>query len=329
MILQILMILGGLALIIKGGDFFVAAAIRIAEFLRMPRVVVGSTLVSLATTTPEMVVSVMAGLHGEAGLAVGNAVGSCLCNIGLILGVTAALKQVDIHFRVLLPSLLAMSGFGLLLFLLTLNLSLERWQGAVLMLGGLGYFIWDFGRHWRDRKSVNIAEAKAINNEITSARWAWAQTRTGTVAQFLVGAAIVVAGSKLLVEGAVGLAARLAISPVVIGLTVVAMGTSLPELVTALTSSRKSVSDLAVGNVIGANIANLSLVVGAAAVIHAVRMDRFTQLFSFPALLLVMVLLVVMLWTDRRLTRREGIVLLAVYGIYVLALSAITLAMSR
>jgi cation:H+ antiporter len=326
---ELLMLLGGLALIIKGGDFFVAAAIRLAEFLRMPRVVIGSTLVSLATTTPELVVSIMAGLRGESGLAVGNAVGSCICNIGLILGVTASIKHVDVHFKALRLPLLAMFGFGILLLLMTLDLALTRGQGAILIAGGAAYFIWDFVRHWKNRKPEDVAEATAIETEKSEARWAWIQTKSGTIVQFLVGAAIVVAGSRLLVEGAVGVAARLGIPSIVIGLTVVAVGTSLPELVTAVTSSRRSVSDLAVGNVLGANIANLTLIVGAAAVIQTVGMDRFTQLFNFPALLVIMAILVVMLWTGRRVTRREGVVLLAVYGLYIVALTGLTLALTK
>lgn len=329
MLNELLLLLGGLALIIKGGDFFVAAAIRIAEFLRMPRVVIGSTLVSLATTTPELVVSIMAGLRGESGLAVGNAVGSCICNIGLILGVTAALKHVDVHFCALRVPLFAMIGFGLVLFVMTLDLSLSRWQGAVLIAGGLAYFIWDFARHWRDRKPDDVAEATAIESEKAATHWAWLQTKPGTVVQFLVGAAIVVAGSKLLVDGAVGLSARLGIPSIVVGLTVVAVGTSLPELVTAVTSSRKSVSDLAVGNVLGANIANLTLIVGAAAVIQTVGMDRLTQLFNFPALLVIMAVLVLMLWTGRRVTRREGVVLLGIYALYLGALTTLTLLVAR
>jgi cation:H+ antiporter len=326
---ELLMLLGGLALIIKGGDFFVAAAIRLAEFLRMPRVVIGSTLVSLATTTPELVVSIMAGLRGEAGLAVGNAVGSCICNIGLIAGVAAALKQVEVHFRVLRVPLFVMFGCGLVLFLMTLDLSLSRWQGGALIAAGLAYFVWDFARHWGNRKPADLAEAAAIQRDRATARSAWVETKRGTVVQFLVGAGIVVAGSKLLVDGAVGLAAGLGVPPIIIGLTVVAVGTSLPELVTAVTSSRKSVSDLAVGNVLGANIANLTLIVGAAAGIQAVGLDRTTQLFNFPALLAVMILLVVMLWTGRRVTRREGVVLLTVYGLYLVAVTALALTASR
>lgn len=326
---ELLMLLGGLALIIKGGDFFVAAAIRLAEFLRMPRVVIGSTLVSLATTTPELVVSIMAGLRGESGLAVGNAVGSCICNIGLIAGVVATIKQVDVHFRNLRVPLFVMFGCGLVLFLMTLDLSLQRWQGAVLLGGGLAYFVWDLARHWQNRKPADLAEATEIEKDRATARWAWVETKSGTVVQFLVGAAIVVAGSKLLVDGAVGLAGRLGVPSIIIGLTVVAVGTSLPELVTAVTSSRKSVSDLAVGNVLGANIANLTLIVGAAAVIHAVGMDRLTQLFNFPAMLAVMLVFAAMLWTDRRVTRREGAILLGAYAVYLVAVSVITLTAGR
>lgn len=329
MTMELLILLGGLALIVKGGEFFVASAIRLAEFLRLPRVVIGSTLVSLATTTPELVVSIMAGLRGEAGLAVGNAVGSCICNIGLILGLTAAIKHVDIHFRVLRATLVAMFGFGVVLFLMTLNLSLSRWQGALLLAGGLVYFVWDFTRHWRDRKPEDVAEATAIETDRASARWAWVRTKPGTITQFVVSALIVAAGSKLLVEGAVGIAVELGVPPIIIGLTIVAVGTSLPELVTAVTSSRKSFGDLAIGNVLGANIANLTLVVGTAALIQTVRMERLTQLFNFPALLAVMVLLGVMLWTGGRLTRKEGVFLLGVYATYLALLAAITLLASQ
>ncbi|MEW6158479.1 MAG: calcium/sodium antiporter [Verrucomicrobiota bacterium] len=324
MLMHVLMLLGGLALIVKGGEFFVAAAVRLAEFLRMPRVVIGSTLVSLATTTPELVVSIMAGWRGESGLAVGNAVGSCICNIALILGMTATLRHVDVHFRALRTPLIAMFGFGVLLFFMTLDLSLVRWQGVVLLLGGLAYFAWDFWQHWRDRRPEHVAEATAIETEQSAARWNWVETKAGTLLQFLFGAGIVVAGSRLLVEGAVGVASSLGIPPIIIGLTVVAVGTSLPELVTAVTSSRRAVSDLAVGNVLGANIANLSLIVGAAAVIQTVRMDRLTQLFNFPAMLGIMILLLWMLRTGHRVTRREGAVLLGVYALYIATLLIMT-----
>ena len=326
MLHDLLLLLGGLVLIVKGGDFFVAAAIRIAEFLRMPRVVIGSTLVSLATTTPELVVSLMAGLKGESGLAVGNAVGSVICNIGLILGITAMIKQVDIHFAVLRKSLSVMFGVAVLLLMMTLDLKLVRWQGVVLLAGGLVFFAFDFISHWRSRKPADAAEARAIETGVTRTRFAWLETSWGSGMQFAAGAALVVVGSRFLVDGAISLAARMSIPSIVVGLTIVAVGTSLPELVTAITSSRKSVSDLAVGNVIGANIANLTLIVGAAAVMQDVKMDRQTQLLNFPAMLIVMAVLVWMLWTDQRMTRKEGVVLVAIYAVYVAAIVVLTLA---
>lgn len=123
---HVVFLLAGLVLVIKGGELFVAASIRAAEFLRMPRVVIGSTLVSLATTTPELVVSIVAGLKGEAGLAVGNAVGSVVCNLCVIVGVTAMLKHVDVSIRALRVPLMVMIGAGVILFLMTLDLRLSR-----------------------------------------------------------------------------------------------------------------------------------------------------------------------------------------------------------
>lgn len=327
MIWHIVELLAGLFLIVQGGGLFVAAAVRIAEFLRMPRVVIGSTLVSLTTTSPEMVVSVMAGLRGESGLAVGNAVGSCLCNAGLILGVTAAIKHVDVHPRALRTPLIALFACAALLLIFTLDLQLTRAQGAMLLVAGLAYFTWDFWQHFRDRKPEDIAEATAIENEVSATRWAWLQTRPGAAVQFAVGAAMVLLGSRWLVNGAVNVATAVGVPAIFIGLTVVAVGTSLPELVTAITSSRQAVSDLAVGNVLGANIANLTLIVGLAAVIHDVSMDRLTQAFNFPALMAMLGLLLWILLSDRRVTRREGVMLLVAYAVYLVALIALTAGM--
>ncbi len=316
MLIELLMLAGGLALVVKGGGFFVAAAIRLAEFLRLPRVVVGSTLVSLATTTPELVVSVTAGLHGESGLAIGNAVGSCVCNLGLILGVTGMLATVHVRFRTLLLPFSVMLGLGLVLVLMTMDHALSRGEGLVLVAVGVGYFIIDFWRHWQDRGGPAGAEATEIEEDRTVARWGWVRTPAGASVQFLFGAAIVVAGSRLLVDGASGVALRLGIPALVVGLTVVAVGTSLPELVTAITSSRRAVGDLAVGNVLGANIANLSIIVGTAAAIQAVGLDRMTQLISFPAMIAVMVALLPLLLSKRGLGRPHGLALLGMYAAY-------------
>jgi len=316
MLKDALVLVVGLALLVKGGDLFVAAAVRIAGFLRMPRVVIGSTIVSLATTMPEMVVSVIAGARGNPGLAVGNALGSCVCNIGLILGITATLKRVEINPGALRTALLTMVGLGVALFLMTLDLALQRWQGGLLLVAGAAYFAYDLIDAARRRKPEEVAEAKAIERAAVKGL-AWFQTRAGTVAQFTLAAGLVIFSSRLVVDSAVKLAGALGIPPLVVGLTVVAVGTSLPELITAIGSAHRQVSDLSVGNIIGANIANLSIVIGIAAALTPVTMTRLTQLFDFPAMLALMGLLVWTLWTQHRLTRREGIILIVSYAAYI------------
>jgi len=316
MFLDVILLLSGLALIIKGGDWFVAASVRIAELLQIPRVVIGSTLVSLTTTSPELVVSLVAGFENESGLAVGNAVGSCICNMALILGLVAAVKHIVVHPRSLRTPIIAMLTSGFLLLILTLDLVLARWQGAMLLTLGVGYFIFDFFQHQQRPKPAEIREAKAIEADAVGGH-PRLKTAKGAACQFLIGAAVVILGSKMLVDSAVALAAGLGIPSIIIGLSVVAVGTSLPELVTAITSSRKNVSDLAIGNVLGANVANLTLVVGSAASINEVSMTRITQLYNFPAMLILMALLVFFLVSKKGLSRKNGMVLLCFYAVYI------------
>jgi cation:H+ antiporter len=328
MALQFLWLVIGLALLVKGGELFVSAAVRIAEYLRMPRVVIGSTLVSLATTTPELVVSLTAGSKGESGLAVGTAVGSCICNIGLILGITAAFRHVDVHLRALRTPLLAMFGCGALLFLMTFDLRLSRRQGVVLILIGLAYFIYDFAQHARASKLSEVVEAREIEQAVAG-HFRWFQSKVGSVLQFLLGAGIVVLGSRWLVDAAVNIAGGLGIPSIIIGLTMIAVGTSLPELVTAVMSARTNASDLAVGNVLGANIANLTLIVGTAATMSEVTMKRVTQIVNFPSMLVVFGLLLWMLLNDRRVTRKEGVALLVTYSLYLCALVFLAAALKQ
>lgn len=316
MLADIVYLVAGLLLIIKGGDLFVGASVRIAEYLQMPRVVIGSTLVSLATTTPELVVSIFSGLDGKSGLAVGNAVGSCVCNMGLILGFTALLKHIEVRPHTLRVPLVFMISCGVLVFLMTLNLGIARWQGAFLLLLGVGYFVYDFRKHMKPATPMEMREALAIENEETEPI-RWVHSPRGTAAVFALGAGVVIIGSKLLVEGAVGIATAMGISSIVIGLTVVAIGTSLPELVTAITSARKQVADLSIGNILGANIANLTLVIGTAASLNELSMSRMTQLFNFPALLVGMALMTWVIYTDQRVTRKEGIFMLGFYCVYI------------
>jgi cation:H+ antiporter len=325
MIVDAFWLAAGLAVIIKGGDLFVSASVRAAEFLRLPRVVIGSTLVSLATTSPEMGVSVMAGFRGEPELALGNAIGSCLCNTAIVLGVVAALKQIEVHPSALRVPLGVMLGLAVVLFLLTLDLEISRPQGVALLLVGAAYFAYDFLAHGRDTRRADVAEASAIERGVVAGH-AWLLTGRGTAVQFLAGAVLVVAGSRLLVDAAVGLATALAVPSLVVGLTMVALGTSLPELVTVVSSARRRVSDLGIGNVLGANVANLSLVPGAAASIAPAGIDRAEQLFNMTALLAVMAVVAFLILRRGRISRRAGAGLLVFYALYLAGLTMLSAA---
>jgi cation:H+ antiporter len=321
MALSVLALLAGLAALVWGGSLFVAASVRLAELLRLPRIVIGSTIVSLATTSPELVVAVTAALEGEPALAVGNAVGSCVCNIGLVLGTMALLRHVEVDTTVLRIPLLAMGTLGVVLLAMTADLHLSRPEGLLLVAAGIGYVVWDVRRHLRARRRAEAAEARRIERDLVAGR-PWLATPLGTATQFAGGAACVALGSRWLVDGAVAVATALAVPTMVIGVSVVAVGTSLPELVTAVSSSRRNVSDLAVGNVLGANIANLGLIAGTASAIDEATMSRVSQLLHFPAVLLATALFVGAVLRGRRVTRAEGGVLLAFYALYLAAVVA-------
>ena len=308
----------GVALVIKGGDIFVTASVAIARHARVPNVVIGSTLVSLATTSPELAVSATASLRGSPGLAIGNAVGSAIANIGLILGLLCILRPMNVlsrDFRV--PSLAMLAG-GILLFFLPQAAEggayeLRRWAGVLLLAVGIAYLFSDYWRHRPKPTQVpeTVAEGEGPAMGLAKA-----------IALFALGAALVIAGSRLLSDNGVILAKRLGVPPMIIGLTLVAVGTSLPELVTAITAARKGVPELSLGNVVGANIMNITLVTGTAAVLSAkpLAMSRALRFYNFPAMLAIFVLLLVLARTGHRLTRREGWCLVGFYVLYLVGL---------
>jgi cation:H+ antiporter len=320
--LDIILLAVGLVGIVRGGEWFVASSVRLAELLRMPRVVIGSTLVSLATTTPEMTVSVFAGLTGQPGIAVGNAVGSSVCNLLMILGAMALVKQLELHLALFRIPFLVMFGTGILLLVLTADLRLDRWQGLCLTLLGVTFFVGDFFRHRRETAWVAV-EAVELETEFVE-RHRWLRTSQGTSALFVLGAILVVGGSRLVVDAGVRVAEGLGVPPMVLGLSLLAVGTSLPELVTAISSARQDVSDLAIGNLLGANIANLTLIIGSASAIHSVEMNRVTQQYNFPALLCAMVLVGMVGLSGRQVTRREGFLLLGCYVLYLIGVISLS-----
>ncbi|MEE2636083.1 MAG: calcium/sodium antiporter [Acidobacteriota bacterium] len=308
MLADFVLIAIGLGVVAKGGDLFVDSSIAIGRSLRVPRFVIGGTLVSLATTTPEAVVSALASSVGDSGIALGNALGSCICNIGFIVGTVAVLTRVEVDPRALRPRAAWMVSAAVLVVVFTWDRTLSRGLATVLLGFAFAYLAWDFLAIRRQRDTV-VGNAGVERGALAK-----------PVGQFLLGAALIVIGSRLLVDTGQSLAVALGIPSVVIGLSVVAIGTSLPELVTGVSAARKGVPDLSLGNIIGANVLNLFLIIGLSGTIHPLTLDWFTQVYSYGWLGLFFAILLGLSAPDGHFHRRGGLLLLALYVVYMVGL---------
>ena len=310
MLLDVVLITIALALIAKGGDLFVDSSVHIGGTLHIPRFVIGGTLVSLATTTPELVVSATASALGDSGIALGNAVGSCVCNIGLIIGTVALLTPITVDWRDFANRAAWMSAAGVLVVAFSWDRTMSRPLGLVLLVLALAYLFWDYRaiRRIRFRRERTAAEVEAE------------ESLTRSVLVFALGAGLIIVGSRFLVTSGQNLAAALGVPSAIIGFSVVAVGTSLPELVTGVSAALKGVPDLSLGNIIGANVLNLLLVVGLSGAIQPLSIDPFTQWYAFPWLAIFFTGIIVLIRRNSLVGPRAGAGLLTLYALYVLGL---------
>ena len=313
MFYDIVLIAIGFALVAKGGDLFVDSSVQIGRALRIPRFVIGGTLVSLATTAPELVVSATAATMGDSGIALGNAVGSCICNIGLIVGTVALIMPVQVDKPDFIRRAAWMVGGGLLVVGFSWDLTMDRVYGVVLLVLAGAYLAWDLVGILRTRRE---AGAEAADPDA-------ARGLAGAVGWFAVGGACVLAGSRLLVTSGQGLAVALGVPSAIIGFSVIAIGTSVPELVTGVTAARKGVPDLSLGNIIGANVLNLFLIVGLSGTIQPLVLDSFSQWYGFPWLGLFFLTIVGVVLKNGVVRRAAGIGLLMLYALYMIGLMSI------
>lgn len=306
-LLVLLKLIVGIALITKGADWFTESAVRIAEATRVPRVVIGATIVSLATTMPEFTVSTYSALTSRADYAVGNAIGSTVCNIGLILGSCMMIRPALIDRpAITLQQGLIMIGAGALVTLLGLNGSLSRLDSIPLLLGLLSYIYYSISTARGERRKA-IAEEGERDEGVRLLK---------DVALFVVGAGCVVFGSRWLVNSAEVVARKLGVPDLIISITLVALGTSLPEYVTALTATIKGYQEISVGNIMGADILDIVWVLGGASAASNLSIQRQTKVLDFPFMLLLMILLTLFSRSGNRIARAEGFALFAVYVVY-------------
>jgi len=309
---------GGLVLLIFGGDLLVRGAVRVAERLGISPLVIGLTLVGFGTSTPELVTSVQAALSGAPGIAWGNVVGSNIANILLIAGASALVYPIAVTAPALRRDAVVMLAVAAAFTALAAFAPMGRGIGTAFVLALAAYV---FLTIRNDRAATAGAlHDKEIALEALDPGLAPRAFRPGGVLAplllALAGLVLVVGGGAALVRGAVALAQSFAIPETVIGLTIVAVGTSMPELVTSVMAALRRQGDVAFGNIVGSNIVNILGIGGVTALIAPVPVPAAIAGFDAPVMLAVTVLMVLLAATGLRVSRREGAVLLAGYAAY-------------
>lgn len=312
---NVLLFLIGLAIVTKGADKFVDSAVVIAERTWVPKVIIGATIVSLGTTFPEFSTSVMAGFFDRPQTTMGDAIGSTICNIGLILGTCLLIRPITTGRKLYWQQGAIMVFAGVLILLLSLDGFVSRWDALILTAGLAGYIYYSIRAVRAGRK--NAKDGVADIEQTLEAVAAPAYGLKRAVVWFILGTAGVVVGATLIVQNAVIIAHWLGIPELVIGLTVVALGTSLPEYVTGLKATTKGHGEIVVGNMIGANILDVFWVRGLGGIgFFLLPVERQTMVLDYPVMLILMVLLVIFGVTGKQLGRWKGGVFVAIYGIY-------------
>ncbi len=313
MLVPVLLFLVGFVALIKGGDWFVDGAVGIAHRFHLPELLIGATVVSIGTTLPEVMVSSQAALEGNSGISYGNAIGSIICNASLIAAITMAVKPGKVNWKsFLIPSIFFGAAALIYTIIAYVSGSFTRWEG-ILFLGIFVVYMVYSTIHMK--KHPEDSEEEEEEEEIKE-RPFWQE-----LLLLVVGAAVIAVGARLLVDNGTLIAQALGVPDSVIGLTMVALGTSLPELVTAITSLVKGHGALSLGNVIGANLFNIVLVSGMAITINPFTVPAEKLLMGhnaslvvdMPVMWIVSILLCLPSMINGEVKRWQGITMLAIY----------------
>nr|WP_239583418.1 calcium/sodium antiporter [Metabacillus iocasae] len=310
-----MLLIVGFALLIKGADFFVSGASKIARGLNISPLLIGLTIVAFGTSSPEATVSIVAALEGTAGVAIGNVVGSNIFNITLVVGLTAMINPLVVESETIRKEIpFTLLGSTALLVLISdialqgLNANfITRSDGLILLLffGIFLYYIFEVARNSRDKVQVDA--------EVTAEAPSWGKNTILT----LVGLAGIILGGEFVVSNATQIALSFGMSETLVGLTIVAVGTSLPELITSITAAIKKESEIALGNIVGSNIFNILFVLGSASVISPLAVDG--KIFTDALLMIILTgVLLVFSRTHYKIGKFEGMTLVIAYVVYMI-----------
>ncbi len=304
----------GLVSLVKGADYLVSGAGKLATLAGISPLVVGLTVVSFGTSSPELAVSIKANFSEEASISVGNIIGSNICNILLILGIAATITPLRVSQKLVRLDVPIMIGVSILMLIFSLDYQIDRLNGIIFLTGGLIYTSFLLIQSRRKNAIENelneefdvVPEDRSLKQWFVNGVW------------LVVGLAMVIFGSDWLVSGAKTFAQALGLSELVIGLTIVALGTSLPELATAIAASARGEGDMAVGNIIGSNIYNILIVLGVAGILAptGVEVSNAAMNLDIPIMIAVAIACLPIFFTGNLIARWEGVIFWIYYGAY-------------
>jgi cation:H+ antiporter len=314
--MAVLLFVAGLLFLIIGAEALVRGASRLAADFGISPLIIGLTVVAFGTSSPELAVSIKAALAGQASIAVGNVIGSNIFNVLFILGASALIVPLVVSQQLVRLDVPLMIALSFSVLVLALDGSFGRSDG-ILLVTGLVIYVGFLIRHSRRERAAARQAPDAAPADAKYAGW------IRNIALVIVGLALLVLGSRWLVDGAVSFARYLGVSELVVGLTIVAAGTSLPEVVTSIIAALRGERDIAVGNVVGSNIFNLLAVLGIASLVApggGIEVSHAVVVFDLPVMIAVALACLPIFFTGGTISRTEGVMLLAYYVVYTLYL---------
>ena len=332
MTLSILLFCVGLAMLYYGAEWLVKGSSSLARGLGVTPIVIGLTVVAFGTSTPELVVSVVSSIKGKSMIAVGNVVGSNICNIALILGLAALFQPLTGDKSVVKRDIPIMLGVSVYLLLLSLNSRLGRFEGVTLFAGIIAYTLFNYAMSAREMKRASVgaefAPQLALQEAAGEKDTEYIASRRKQIVLIVAGIAGVVIGAEVLIDAAVKIMQVLGVSEKFIGLTIVAVGTSLPELATSVVAALRKEMDISIGNIVGSNVFNILCVLGVASLVRPIPIPGGFVASGLMIDYIVMLAVSLLPWLMMRkyytLTRSHGVFLLACYVGYLAYLIAKT-----
>ena len=325
MLIQSILFIAGITGVYFGAEWLVKGSSKLSRDLGIKPIVIGLTVVAFGTSSPELAVSLTASIKGSNDIAIGNIIGSNIANIGLILGISAIALPLQVEKIIMKRELPLMIAISAALYFMAIDKKIGLIDGVILFTGIIIFVSYQvYNTISSKRKSGNStdnADGKTCITESTDKQSpAGRKYLLHNVLYILIGLTCLLIGSHILVKSAIFIAGRLGVSEMLIGLTVVAFGTSVPEMATSVVSVLRKEADICVGNVIGSNIFNILMVIGSVALVRPLNVARETLFFEFPVMLLFSVALIPMIRGNLRVNRLEGCLLTAGYFVFIFLL---------